>query len=322
MGAKLDKIAESAKLSAYFLVDVSFMLYICRQIINSKTNKTMKKIQIVALTAILSCSLMLTSCLDVFDNPSVNINEESEFSSMMDLGTYVGDDFYQYVLGTWIANNPVPTKDGAKSVGMLDEQDVITDEALKEIIGGQKNEIATALYQAYSQETLKDDSTALMKKLAEVDAMKTKDDLTKLLAQLAKQGYACPFYILPNTSQRQVYPELGTIDDFKLKEESIIKLGISSAEAKAIMDMGAKWEGIVKDILGKRAGKHVLGHYNPFCSPPSRHEAKAKVLSMPWLQHSTSTSLRLPPMRLAISFSMRGQLIVSTIRSGWRSVVS
>lgn len=214
--------------------------------------------------ATLSCSLMLTSCFEVFDNPSVNINEESDFSSMMDLGTYVGDDFYQYVLGTWITNNPVPTKDGAISIGTNDEQEVITDEALKEIIGGQKNEIATALYQAYSQETLKDDSTALMKKLAEVDAIKTKDDLTKLLAQLAKQGYACPFYILPITSQRKVYPDLGTIDDFKLKEESIIKLGISSAEAKAIMDMGAKWEVIVKDISGKRAGKHVLGHYNPF----------------------------------------------------------
>ena len=224
----------------------------------------MRKNVLSMFAATLSCSLMLTSCFEVFDNPSVNINEESDFSSMMDLGTYVGDDFYQYVLGTWIANNPVPTKNGAISIGTNDEQEVITDEALKEIIGGQKNEIASALYKAYSQETLKDDSTALMKKLAEVDAMKTKDDLTKLLAQLAKQGYACPFYILPNTSQRKVYPELGTIDDFKLKEESIIKLGISSAEAKAIMDMGAKWKVIVKDILGKRAGKPVLGHYNPF----------------------------------------------------------
>ena len=224
----------------------------------------MRKNVLSMFAATLSCSLMLTSCFEVFDNPSVNINEESDFSSMMDLGTYVGDDFYQYVLGTWIANNPVPTKNGAISIGTNDEQEVITDEALKEIIGGQKNEIASALYKAYSQETLKDDSTALMKKLAEVDAIKTKDDLTALLAQLAKQGYACPFYILPNTSQRKVYPELGTIDDFKLKEESIIKLGISSAEAKAIMDMGAKWKVIVKDILGKRAGKPVLGHYNPF----------------------------------------------------------
>ena len=146
----------------------------------------MRKNVLSMFAAILSCSLMLTSCFEVFDNPSVNINEESDFSSMMDLGTYVGDDFYQYVLGTWIANNPVPTKDGAISIGTNDEQDVITDEALKEIIGGQKNEIASALYKAYSQETLKDDSTALMKKLAEVDAIKTKDDLTALLAQLAK----------------------------------------------------------------------------------------------------------------------------------------
>ena len=68
----------------------------------------MRKNLLSMFAAILSCSLMLTSCLEVFDNPSMNINEESDFSSMMDLGTYVGDDFYQYVLGTWIANNPVP----------------------------------------------------------------------------------------------------------------------------------------------------------------------------------------------------------------------
>ena len=57
----------------------------------------MRKNVLSMFAAILSCSLMLTSCLEVFDNPSVNINEESDFSSMMDLGTYVGDDFYQSV---------------------------------------------------------------------------------------------------------------------------------------------------------------------------------------------------------------------------------
>ena len=49
----------------------------------------MRKNVLSMFAATLSCSLMLTSCLDVFDNPSVNINEESEFSSMMDLGTYL-----------------------------------------------------------------------------------------------------------------------------------------------------------------------------------------------------------------------------------------
>ena len=74
----------------------------------------MKKIQLLTLTASLSCSLTLTSCLDEYDNPTTptNINEDSEFSSMIDASTYAGDDFYQYAVGTWLAQNPVPTKDG------------------------------------------------------------------------------------------------------------------------------------------------------------------------------------------------------------------
>ena len=80
----------------------------------------MKKIQLLTLAASLSCSLTLTSCLDEYDNPTTpttpttptNINEDSEFSSMIDASTYAGDDFYQYAVGTWLAPNPVPTKDG------------------------------------------------------------------------------------------------------------------------------------------------------------------------------------------------------------------
>lgn len=68
----------------------------------------MKKKYIWMIAAILSCSFTLTSCLDRADNPSTptipttptNIIEESDYSSMMDLNTYAGDDFYQYVLGT------------------------------------------------------------------------------------------------------------------------------------------------------------------------------------------------------------------------------
>ena len=62
---------------------------------------------------------MLTSCLDEYDNPTTptNINEDSEFSSMIDASTYAGDDFYQYAVGTWLAQNPVPTEDGDEVVG-------------------------------------------------------------------------------------------------------------------------------------------------------------------------------------------------------------
>ena len=71
------------------------------------------------MAASLSCNLMLTSCLDEYDNPTTptNINEDSEFSSMIDASTYAGDDFYQYAVGTWLAPNPVPTEDGDEAVG-------------------------------------------------------------------------------------------------------------------------------------------------------------------------------------------------------------
>ena len=231
----------------------------------------MKKKCIWMIAAILSCSFTLTSCLDRADNPSTptipttptNIIEESDYSSMMDLNTYAGDDFYQYVLGTWIANNPVPTEDDEVAIGTNKDQEFKTFEALAQIINGEKNEITSALYKAYSQETLKDDSTALMKKLEEVDAIENKDDMTKLMAQLAKQGYYCPFAIQPANYLRKVYPSLSTIQAFILPEEMVLRMGISKAEAKAILDMGAKWKAVINDEQEKWRGKHALGHYDP-----------------------------------------------------------
>ena len=231
----------------------------------------MKKKCIWMIAAILSCSFTLTSCLDRADNPSTptiptiptNIIEESDYSSMMDLNTYAGDDFYQYVLGTWIANNPVPTEDDDVAIGTNEDQAFKTFEALAQIIDGEKNEITSALLKSYSQETLKDDSTALMKKLEEVDAIENKDDMTKLMAQLAKQGYYCPFAIQPANYLRKVYPSLSSIEAFNLPEEAILRMGISKAEAKAILDMGAKWKAVINDKQEKWRGKHALGHYDP-----------------------------------------------------------
>lgn len=62
----------------------------------------------------------LTSCVDNIDNPSGEVDpvtpatnpvEESVFSKLMDHTTYCGDDFYQYGVGQWIKENPVPTED-------------------------------------------------------------------------------------------------------------------------------------------------------------------------------------------------------------------
>ena len=207
---------------------------------------------------------MLTSCLDEYDNPTTptNINEDSEFSSMIDASTYAGDDFYQYAVGTWLAPNPVPTEDGDEAVGTNYTLLSNTTYALADIIDDEKNEIANALYNAYSQETLKEDSTALMKKLEEVDAIKTQDDMTKLMAKFAKQGYATPFVVVPAVYLRKIYPELSVIEVFDLDFSTILEMGISSAEAKAIMDMGKKWNAVVRDKKDNKT-KHGFGHDDP-----------------------------------------------------------
>jgi len=226
----------------------------------------MKKIQILTLAASLSCSLTLTSCLDVYDNPAntppTNINEDSEFISMIDAGTYAGDDFYQYVLGTWIAQNPVPTKDEDESIGTNDTQSANSFAALKGIITGGRNKIATALYNAYSHQTLKADSIALMKKLEEVDDIMTQEDMTKLMAKLTKQGYAAPFVVVPSVYLRKIYPELSVIEDFDLDYLSILKMGIDLTDATAIMNMGRKWKDVVND-KNENKTRHSLGHYDP-----------------------------------------------------------
>lgn len=179
---------------------------------------------------------------------------------MIDASTYAGDDFYQYAVGTWLAQNPIPTEDGDEVVGTNYTLLSNTTYALADIIDDEKNEIANALYNAYSQETLKEDSTALMKKLEEVDAIKTQDDMTKLMAKLAKQGYATPFVVTPSLYLRKIYPELTVTDRFVLDEKTIMKMGISSTEAKAILDMGAKWKVVVKD---KKQSKTKFGRYDP-----------------------------------------------------------
>lgn len=224
----------------------------------------MKKIQLLTMAASLLCCLILNACVDVTDNPVIptNINEASVFSSEIDASTYAGDDFYQYALGTWLAQNPVPTESGDSAVGTNNTQIDNVTEALADIIDDDQNAILNALFNAYSQETLKADSTTLMKKLEEVDAVKTQDEMTKLMAKLARYGYACPFVVVPAPYLRKIYPELILIDEFSLTEKKILKMGISSAEAKAILDMGNKWKAVVKDEKQYKT-KHGFGHSDP-----------------------------------------------------------
>ncbi len=233
----------------------------------------MRKNLLWLLTIILTCGLAITSCVENLDNPVVptpddsgkqaNIVEESAFSSRMDLSTYAGDNFYQYVLGTWIKDNPVPTEDDEEEIGTMDEQDDYAKQALAEIIVNRKNEIAFDLLASYSKLDLEDDSTALMKKLHDVDAIQTKDDMAKLIAELAKQGYSAPIIIKPVAMQRKITPGVDFLSSINLEEKDILKMGISATEAKSILKAGEDWKSYIQKILSEEKAKHSLGHHDP-----------------------------------------------------------
>ena len=211
------------------------------------------------LAAILTCGLMLTACVDNIDNPSggvepvvpaTNIEEESEFEDKMDLATYCGDDFYQYALGTWLKENPVPTEDGDKSVGTGDDQENNVNFALQFIIKIKKdplNPVANDLLMAYNPDDFKADSTRVMKKIEEVDQVSTKENMLKLMARLISEGYACPLAIRPTNMQRKVYPRLMAQTQFVLEAENLVRMGFSAIDADTIIAAGEEWKNILKD---------------------------------------------------------------------------
>lgn len=226
------------------------------------------------LATILTCGLMLTACVDNIDNPSggvepvvpaTNIEEESEFEDKMDLATYCGDDFYQYALGTWLKENPVPTEDGDKSVGTGDDQENNVNFALQFIIKIKKdplNPVANDLLMAYNPDDFKADSTRVMKKIEEVDQVSTKENMLKLMARLISEGYACPLAIRPTNMQRKVYPRLMAQTQFVLEAENLVRMGFSTIDADTIIAAGKTWENTLKNDDEKEANRRI-GRCNP-----------------------------------------------------------
>ena len=167
------------------------------------------------LAVILGCCLLLTACVDNIDNPAsdpiappTNPVEESIFSKLMDPTTYCGDDFYQYGVGLWIKENPVPNKEDDETVGTNEMQETAALYALAKILMLEANPVAVSLSDAYSVADFKDDSLRLMKKVEAVEQVTTKDAMLQMMILLIKEGYPSPVAIEPMILQRKVYPML------------------------------------------------------------------------------------------------------------------
>ena len=236
-------------------------------------------------------TLAFTSCIDNADNPSgppestshKNIEEASVFSKDMDLSIYAGDNFYQYVVGQWIKDNPVPTADEEYVIGTMMTQNKNAMHALAEITAEGKNLIALSLLSLYDHDDMQSDSTLLMSKIKQIDEAGSKEAMLQLMAEFVKQGYPCPFFILPEVLMRQVYPGVEMLRDYNLTNSGVERMGISEKEATSIVKAGEEWQAYVKSKKPQKQEKMLSHHYNPHEGVVLINTARRRSASTDWI---------------------------------------
>lgn len=236
-------------------------------------------------------TLAFTSCIDNADNPSgppestshKNIEEASVFSKDMDLSIYAGDNFYQYVVGQWIKDNPVPTADEEYVIGTMMTQNKNAMHALAEITAEGKNLIALSLLSLYDHDDMQSDSTLLMSKIKQIDEAGSKEAMLQLMAEFVKQGYPCPFVILPEVLMRKVYPGVEMLRDYNLTNSGVERMGISEKEATSIVKAGEEWQAYVKSKKPQKQEKMLSHHYNPHEGVVLINTARRRSAGTDWI---------------------------------------
>ena len=248
-------------------------------------------------------TLAFTSCIDNADNPSgppestshknieeasvfskdMDLSEASVFSKDMDLSIYAGDNFYQYVVGQWIKDNPVPTADEEYVIGTMMTQNKNAMHALAEITAEGKNLIALSLLSLYDHDDMQSDSTLLMSKIKQIDEAGSKEAMLQLMAEFVKQGYPCPFFILPEVLMRQVYPGVEMLRDYNLTNSGVERMGISEKEATSIVKAGEEWQAYVKSKKPQKQEKMLSHHYNPHEGVVLINTARRRSAGTDWI---------------------------------------
>lgn len=156
----------------------------------------MKKETILTTIALASITLGAASCDDKKTNEEESTKVPAIDLTAMDTSIKPSEDFYMYVNGNWIANNPLPP--GYARFGSFDQlrtnalanTKAILEEMKESASPGSDEEKAYKLYEM-SLDTLKLDregAEPILSYLAEVDAIETKEALVDYLAKSGNEG--------------------------------------------------------------------------------------------------------------------------------------
>lgn len=234
----------------------------------------MKKRFLWMLAAILTTGLTLTSCTDKADNPADsgttpqsdngNIMEPSDFASYMDMKTYAGDDFYQYAVGKWLADNPLTGDE--KSNGTNAQQSVNADNFLLSLEKrGDSDEVLKYLIDAYDTGSQQADLKVLREKLATIDAVKSRDEMWPLMGTLMLEGYMTPYNVGTDVDQHIVGVFLDLpyrVSHYSLPVKLVASYGdMQAADAQKIISLIDRWKNmLVEEGISKPATSRLTPH--------------------------------------------------------------
>ena len=201
-----------------------------------------KKILLAALTVMWAMTTtVFTACTDQTDNPVVPGPQADTyaFTDEMDPGTKPGDDFFRYVLGSWLDQYPYDKYGYQGTMALQGQQG-------SKWLGGILNEdcpdpaVAELFRRVKTAEDDFDKNIALLHaKTDAIAALDNREDVLKTLGQLLGWGYnpGLAYYITGNAEMISVYIgfKVFSVDD-KL-DELLLSMGYSPEETKQLLTL-------------------------------------------------------------------------------------
>lgn len=167
------------------------------------------QLSIIAAALALSACSPATKVSETTSEPTAAVEAKAELTSgiikeNMDLSIKPGDDFFNYVNGTWLANTEIPAdKSSYGGFGILrdeaqeDVMDIIRSSAEGDFAAGSDEQKVGGLYRSYMNMEKRNELGVkpLKPELDRIDAIENYDQLAAYFARSSKYGLGTPFVI-------------------------------------------------------------------------------------------------------------------------------
>jgi putative endopeptidase len=142
-----------------------------------------------------SLAFVLASCNNKPSDTTEDIPKGDILKANLDTTVNPANDFFDYANGGWIKNNPIPDEQKSWGIAYLVQEDLygrlrtINEEAVKKPSGTVSEKIAAFWKSGMDSVSINKQGLAALKpELQLIDAIKTKEDILKAVAELDKKG--------------------------------------------------------------------------------------------------------------------------------------